>query len=283
MIREAVTEDREAIDSFLRRYTESSMFLRSNLAGQGIGWSDHAHSTRFFLWSGRDGIEGVFGLTRAGFLLAQAANLPDAACKRFADAIVGETVIGMIGLSDQVSFMLSALGLETAQYDLNHEEPLCRCALNDLQDPGEHDLRQPEPETHELLVKWFSQYNSDTGLATSGDEARRRADAALNPNTAVRLLYSDGAPVAMAAINARVEGFVQLGGVFVPPEFRGRGMAQRVTKAILWEACKSGAHTGVLMSNNDIATRAYVAVGFRPIATFRIAILAEATPVGAAA
>lgn len=279
MIREALAEDRAAIEAFLNDRIASSMFLCSNLAAHGIGWSDHPHSTRVFLWMRSDGIAGIFGLTRGGFLLAQAPGAPPEAYEAFARAIAGETVIGMTGLSDQVSATLSALGLDKAAFNLNHEEPLCRLSLDRLTDDTE-DLRPASVEHLGLLTDWFLANAAETGVAATSDSLEDRARTATKPRSRVCLLFEDKAPVAMAAINAKAHDHVQVGGVFVPPENRNRGFGRRVTKALLIEARAKGARTAILFSNNDAATRAYEAIGFRQIATFRIALLSAPETVG---
>ncbi len=282
MIREAGPEDQEAVETFLRPHTARSMFLCSNIASQGIGWSGHAHATRIFLWMTRDGIGGVFGLTRGGFVLVQAPDVPPDAFAGFAVAIAGEKVVGATGLSAQTTLLLDALGLARARYTLNHEEPLCRMALETLDDP-QADLRPPSADHVELLTSWLTGFSTATGLAADDKAMRGRAEAAVRPGSKARLLFENGTPVAMATINAAANGYVQVGGVFVPAERRGNGLGARVTRALLVEARGTGAHTGVLVSNNDIATRAYSAIGFRAVSTFRIAIFPEPTTIGTAA
>ncbi len=279
MIREAGREDREAVLEFLKPHTARSMFLCSNIASQGIGWSQHPHATRIFLWMTRDGIGGVFGLTRGGFLLVQAPDVPLEAYTSFATAVTGERALGATGMTSQVSALLDALGLAKMQYAINHEEPLCELALQSLDDP-KADLRPPTADHVDLLYDWLTGYTASTGLVADQKAIRGRAEAAVQSGTKARLLFEDGTPVAMATINAAANGHVQVGGVFVPPERRGKGLGRRVTQAILVEARGNWAHTGVLFSNNDAATKAYEAIGFRQVDTFRVAILAEPARLG---
>lgn len=63
VIQEASPSDAPAIEAFLAKHPDTSMFLRSNLLAHGIGFGDDDHSTRFFIW-GQDRIQGVFGLTK---------------------------------------------------------------------------------------------------------------------------------------------------------------------------------------------------------------------------
>ena len=90
----------------------------------------------------------------------------------------------------------------------------------------------------------------------------------------VRLLIEAGHPVAMAAINAKAGYHVQVGGVGVPAQYRGRGYGRGVTAALLREARAEGAQVAVLFANNPTAARSYEAIGFRQVDQYRIALLA---------
>ena len=75
-----------------------------------------------------------------------------------------------------------------------------------------------------------------------------------------------------------------MGGVFTPPEFRRRGYARAVVAASLLEARAGGVSTGILFTGaeNVAAHRAYVALGFRIVGTYRL-LLFSAPQVLAAA
>ena len=273
MIREATPQDQPRIEAFLARHPETSMFLRSNLAAHGVGFSDHPHSTRFFLWEG-EGL-GVFAVSRSGYVMAQMPGMSEAGARAFRSAIAGHTVLGMTGDVAQVDVTLRGLGLEGAEYKLQRDEPLFRRDLADLPDVP-FDTRCMEEADLAELTPWFARYLVDTGQDTE-ETAQASAPARAREilyRYGPELLLEDGAPVAMADINAEVAGMVQVGGVFVPPAQRGRGLAGAVTCAILHRARReSGAHTGILFANNPIAARAYERIGFRRVGNYRVALL----------
>jgi predicted GNAT family acetyltransferase len=68
---------------------------------------------------------------------------------------------------------------------------------------------------------------------------------------------------------------VQVGGVFVPQELRGRGFAQRITVGLLQAARRDGAETAVLFANNPVAARTYEAIEFQQVGWYGIALLAR--------
>lgn len=286
MIRAATVEDQRDIERFLASYPETSMFLRSNLS-HGIGWTEHPHSTRYFLCVGSSGLQGVFGLTRNGFLMVQCPELADRCFADFAHAVLGETVCGMTGETKAVAATLDHLGLAGAAFALNEDEPLMRVDLARIETP-DCDLRAPEHADSDLLLDWFTQYELDTGLAPAKDSARKNAEARIARMTdghpSLRLLIDDeDTPLAMADINARLPDIVQIGGVFVPAAARGKGLGRRVTAALLAEARAEGARTAILFASGTAARRAYEAIGFETVGTYRVAILKTPQTVGASA
>lgn len=275
MIREASSQDAEAIDRFLQGHAESSMYLRGNLARHGVGFGDDPHSTRFFLL-GDAQITGVFGVTKNGYLMAQVPEMSVEAARAFLTEIAGQPILGMTGVTSQVETVLTVAGLQRSRYQLRHDEPLYRLDLKDL--PAAHEpCRAMTADDLEALEPWFAAYLVDTDQADAAKAAelapgRARADLA---GGQVRILIDDGRPVAMANLNAVVGAHVQVGGVYVPQEARGRGLAGRITIALLQEARDKGATTAVLFANNPPAARAYEAIGFQQIGWYGIALLSE--------
>ncbi len=273
MIREATAADAPAIEAFLAAYPETSMFLRSNLAAHGVGFGDSDHSTRFFVWE-QDQIDGVFGITRKGYLMAQLPDCMPHAARAFAECIADETVLGMTGAARQVKVVLNALDLRNADYRLLHDEPLYRLDLGKLS--SARVLHRPvSGADRPILQNWFADYFEDTGQA-KGQEARDmaadRVTTEIENSKAIVMLEGD-TPVAMAAINASVDDQVQVGGVFVPRKNRNRGLGRKVTTAVLQKAKAEGANTAILFANNPPAARVYEAMGFEQVGWYRIALL----------
>lgn len=273
MIREAAIEDLPRINAFLDQHIETSMFLRSNLATHGLGFSDHPHSTRAFLWEA-DGQFGVFGLSKVGYVMAQMPDIRLEAAQAFGHAITGHTVLGMTGEKAQVDMTLRGLGLGKAKLKMLDDEPLYQMELADLSKTRVNSRALLESDLGPL-ERWFARYLEDTGQESEADarsKAAARGRAAFD-NGRAELLLIDGVPVAMADINAHVEDVVQLGGVFVPTEHRGKGYGALVTTAILQREAARGAKQAILFANNPIAARAYESIGFKQIGWYRIALL----------
>lgn len=263
----ARAEDAEAIEGFLSRHSETSMFLRSNLAEFGIGNVKGEHATDYVLWRKNAEIRAVFGLTNFGYLLVQMPRrVPDLAS--LIPFWRDRSVLGMSGAADQVDPVLSALGVQPDDKDMVGDEPLLVLDLNEL--GHVHDnLRHPNAQDREMLLHWFASYGEETGLPFSKADIERRTRRALTGGL-VQILENDGQPVAMTSVNAFVEDTIQIGGVFVPRAQRNRGYGRRVVAAQLVQARGKGVRRAILFAANQAAETAYLSIGFRHIGTYRV-------------
>lgn len=275
VLRKASQSDGAAIEAFLKQHAVTSMYLRGNLAAHGVGFTDHAHSTEFYFW-GVDQIEGVFGVTKSGYLMAQMPGMPAAAVAAFAAKLQGIETLGMTGVVDQVDPMLRALQLDNADYQLNHDEPLFQLDLNDLPAtpvPCRPMVAQDLP----IMTPWFADYMYQTGQfdeQTAFENAPERAQEDLASGQ-LRVLEDAGKPVAMAKLNAIIGDHAQVGGVFVPAFARRQGLGQRITVALLQDARSQGIRIASLFANTPDAARIYKAIGFEQVGWYRIALLAR--------
>ncbi|WP_299610531.1 GNAT family N-acetyltransferase [uncultured Tateyamaria sp.] len=280
VLRRAAPADAPRIEAFLAAHAATSMFLRSNLAAHGLGPSDAAHATEMFVHEDADRVHGVIGLTNGGYLMAQLADgSVDLSAARA--HWQGRRVVGMTGLPNQVAHVLMAMGLADTQTTVDHDEPLFQLDLSDLAGPFD-TLRVPQPSDREMLENWFFDYLCDTGASDS--DLSTRADAVARAKRAVagdtvRLLEVDALPVAMTAFNAEVAGMVQVGGVFVPRALRNKGYGRRVVAAHLAEARARGIGRAILFAASDDAARAYRAIGFEQIGTYRVALFKKAATI----
>ena len=89
------------------------------------------------------------------------------------------------------------------------------------------------------------------------------------------LVEHNGKPVACTAFNSATKEAVQVGGVWTPPELRGRGYARCAVAASLLDARAEGVDKAILFTgvNNISAQKAYVALGFEHVGDYRILLL----------
>lgn len=286
MIRVAKPGDEGAIDAFLAPRSESSMFLRSNLAQFGVSpdQSDDPRATTF--WLIEEGpIRAVFGKSNARFLMGQAPDNHRADWRAFRHVLRGAKVAGITGETPQIKTALDILGLRDAAFSVMRDEPHYRLILQDLERPtGNAQLRPVRSDEFDMLVDWIIDY--DTSVLGSAMNAETRTRALANASAHMdsknhRILEVDGIPVAKTAFNAALPDMVQVGGVYTPPEHRSRGYARTAVALHLLEARERGVTTAILFASGEPACRAYESIGFRRIGTYTLGILAKAQVIGA--
>ncbi|GAT70948.1 acetyltransferase [Planomonospora sphaerica] len=121
----------------------------------------------------------------------------------------------------------------------------------------------------ELLAAWFADFH----LEALGE----RAAGEMLPVVSSRIgrqeliLWEDGGrPVACAAFSVPIAAMSRIGPVYTPPEFRGRGYGEAVTRAVTREALDAGAIEVLLFADlgNPVSNSVYQAIGYRAIADY---------------
>ncbi|AEJ18997.1 GNAT family N-acetyltransferase [Gracilinema caldarium] len=99
---------------------------------------------------------------------------------------------------------------------------------------------------------------------------RRGLAKILSEETIVYAAY-EGLPVAKANTNATAYRYKQIGGVYVQPEFRGRGIASSVVGTLLARIQQQGYGVSLFVKKRNLpAIRLYERLGFVTIGSYRI-------------
>jgi GNAT superfamily N-acetyltransferase len=214
-----------------------------------------------------------------GSLLVQAPASADMVTR----ACVEESrrpVTAVMGPTEQVRLALRALELESARAQFKSDEALLALDLAVLPTPrGMPDVvcRPPLDEERDLLRTWRVAYDVEALGVTITPEAQRRSADFLDAQIAAGhawVALHEGVPVSLSALNASLPDLVQLGGIYTPPECRGRGYARAAARAALEAARERGASRAVLFTGNPNAQRTYEAVGFTPVGKYSLFLLA---------
>jgi len=140
--------------------------------------------------------------------------------------------------------------------------------------------RHPEAAELKLLVEWRARFSVEALGAVDGPDLRRagRADVLLqHARGADWVLVRERRLVAYAVFNAMLPEIVQIGGVWTPPDCRGRGHARALVAGSLVAARKQGVRRAVLFADprNAAARGAYLSIGFEIVGDYGLVLLAS--------
>lgn len=262
------TKDLPRAKALLQERRAEAMFPLSNLERYGLD-GDAPYAMR--LW--RRG-ENLLGLTRSGTVMPCGSGpWQDAAIP-----LEGAQISAVIGAQPAARAVVAALGCQGQPATLDRDEPHYLCRLDQLALPdGPGALVPLKDAPRALLLQWLADYQTEA-LGTEARTAQRRALDDLERYQQAdshRVLMVEGRACAMTGINARAGDMVQVGGVYTPPDLRGRGHARRAVALHLQEHRRTGTSAAVLFAANVPAQRAYEAIGFRQIGLWCLLLLAD--------
>jgi predicted GNAT family acetyltransferase len=278
--------DEEALREFLSPLEASSMFLLAN--AHAVGLVDQGQPLQGTYVAAVDEGKwiGVAAHFWNGMLVLQA---PDArALESVARAAIlrsGRDLRGLVGPRQQVHAARRALGREEQPAIHDSREKLYELALQDLRVPdalasGRLVCRRPHAGELDLLAAWRAEFSIESLGVTDGDDLRAVSRADLlrqHAHGAVWIAVEGDRPVSHSAFNARLPAIVQVGGVYTPPELRGRGYAQCAVAGSLLEKRRTGAERAILFTEetNAPARAAYEALGFRVVGDYGLVIFSD--------
>jgi RimJ/RimL family protein N-acetyltransferase len=278
-VRLALPGEEAQIDTFLARHADSSLFLRSFLARGGLVDEGKPLQGTYAIALTNGQVAGVAMHTWNGIIYLQAPESA-AALVRLAVATTRRPLVGLGGPWPQVEAAYVGLGAPAVQR--RSPEDLFALNLADLIPPapltcGSASCRRAEERDLDLLRDWRFGYEIEcTGLPQE-DATRAFAAQAIEGHITrgeAFLLEVDGIAVSVCTHNARVRDNVQIGGVWTPPELRGRGYARRVVAGALRVAEQEGVTRAVFFTENPAARRSYEALGFQQVGEFGVIVLA---------
>lgn len=279
--------DEEAVREFLLPRLDSSLFLLGNLRAAGLEDTGAPHSGAWFGAFEGGALEGVAAHCWNGILLLQAPRALEELA-RAAAAASARPLAGFSGPRPQVEAARRALGLSDAPAALDHEAMLFSVDLPELEVPpplarGEVTCGPPRPEEAALLADWRVAYAVETLGARPGEALRTSCAedvSRLTDEGNAFVLRASGEAVAFSGFNARLPEVVQVGGVYTPPELRGRGYARAAVAGSLLVARGEGVARAVLFTEreNRPARRAYAALGFRVVGDYGMVLLETPVP-----
>ncbi|HLQ77901.1 MAG TPA: GNAT family N-acetyltransferase [Terriglobia bacterium] len=272
--------DTVLLEEFLAPHRDSSMFLRSNAHRAGLEYRGEVLQAIYVAAFRNEKVIGVAAHSWSGMLLVQAPEATEDVVRECVERS-GRRVTGFAGPLDQVRLARHALGLANAETRMDGDEGLYALNLSDLVVPealsrGDIEFRAPRADERDTLCQWRIAYDIETLGAADSDETRERATKALDTQIAAHnawVAVERGRMVSLSAFNATLPDIVQLGGIYTPPELRGRGYARAAVAGSLLAARERGAGRAVLFTGNPSAIRSYQAIGFSRLGDFGLVLL----------
>jgi RimJ/RimL family protein N-acetyltransferase len=274
--------DEVALEAFLLSRVESSMFLIGNMRAAGLIDNGQTYQGTYAARLEDGKIVGIVAHYWNQNLVLQAPVDLLALC---AEAVrgSGRPIRGLIGPGNQVSVAKEALGIDGSNVQMDETEKLYSLELEDLIVPGslasgKVKARRIESGDIDLLTQWRVAYAVEALGAEDGPQLLQQCREGTARSVRERrtwVLEHEGLPVACSSFNTAIEEAVQIGGVWTPPDLRGRGYARAVVAASLLDARAEGVRKGILFTGegNIAAQKAYEALGFRCIGNYRIVLL----------
>lgn len=282
LTRALVSGDEMLLQNFLADKKHSSLFLLSNLARAGVAYHGRAFEGNYVAALQGQQIAAVAAHYWNGNLILQAPTSVREVVQGCLAASARD-LKGIIGTSEQVTTALAALSIDREQCSLYEKEGLYVLDLAKLIVPealgnGTLTARYAEPRDVPLLTDWYVAYGVETLGEVDSPELRDEKRTGVERKLAAHecwVLFEGKTPVASTQFNATADDLVQVGGVWTPPEFRGRGYARAAVAASLIDARTAGATQAVLFTGDENvpAQKAYKALGFGLIGTYMIAFL----------
>lgn len=276
------TGDEAALEAFLLPLLDSSMFLLGNMRAAGLDDEGQLYQGTYVADWQADKIAGVAAHYWNGNLVLQAPARLAALCRAAMEAS-GRPLRGLVGPAGQVEAARLGLDVAPAQIQLDEEEHLYSLDLAELKVPaglsaGQVRGRRIEPRDVDLVTAWRVAFSLESLGEKESPALWSQCRASVEWGMGERriwLLEDESQPVSTTAFNTAIREAVQVGGVWTPPELRGRGYARAAVAASLLAARDEGAERGVLFTGkgNLPAQRAYEALGFANVGDYRLLLL----------
>src|SRR5262249_18365906 len=144
---------------------------------------------------------------------------------------------------------------------------------------GDVTCRAPRSDDRASLHAWGFAYDMETLGAPDTPEARRRSadfmDARIGAHNAWVAVDGGERLLSFSSFNAALQDIVQLGGIYTPPDLRGRGYAKIAVAHSMMVARDRGATRAILFTSNPSAARTYEAIGFQRIGEYALVLFEE--------
>lgn len=284
-IRLLKNQDTKVLEEYLDPHKAECMFICSNLKAAGIEYKGADFDGEYFGYFDKhdDHLERLLGVivhywNGNVMMHAEGNDVLEKLILHFKKNI-SRPVAGILGPNIQAEHVIENLGLSERSFRINSNEGLYGInleALNELTIPQHMNVVSTQDVPKSILIEWMKSYDIEALGALNNETLEKQAQEQWNlrlkkNNSWVLLL--EGTPVALSAFNARLADMVQVGPVWTPPEYRNKGFARLLLSYTLHQEKLQGTKQAILFTDNPAAIKAYLAIGFKKIGNYRLALL----------
>jgi predicted GNAT family acetyltransferase len=269
--------DEEPLKVFLCQYSDTSMFLRSNLHVAGLENTGAPLQGIYVAAFEGDEIVAVVAHCGNGMLLVQAPVHLKAVVEQIV-AISRSQVKGISGPWLQALATQEILQLTSKKNTSVQSEILFGLELANLQIPPalateKVKYRLPRVEELDLLTQWRVAFCQEMLGMSYSEELYQHLNQQVQDLQASQshcVAVVDDTPLSYAATNARLPNMVQLGGIWTVPEWRGKGYGRCAVAGLLLNLASQGVKRAILFTaqNNYAAQQVYFILGFEVIGEY---------------
>ena len=280
------TGDETVLRDFLSPRVESSMFLLANAHAAGLVDRGEALQGTYVAAREEGRIVGVAAHFWNGMLVLQASD--ETILETVARAALSRSrgdLRGLAGPRSQIDRALGRLDLRSRPTSCDTREMLYSLDLRELRVPeglasGRFVCRPPFDGELELLARWRADFSIESlGLSKTPElESISRGEVERLHREKNQWVLIDGERlVSYSGLNARLPDVVQVGGVWTPPDLRGRGYARCAVAGSLLAVEREGVARAVLFTDeeNHAARAAYEALGFQVVGDYGLVIFSD--------
>jgi predicted GNAT family acetyltransferase len=262
--------ERVAVERVLDRDPYAAAQVAEQVAAYGLAW--WRAEARVFGYGPRRHLESLCWL---GNNLIPVSATP-AAVAAFAElaGLNGRTCSSIVGSADAVLDLWTRLARSWGPArDVRPCQPLLATAAAPAV-PADPAVRLVRPsEVDDLFPAAVAMYTEEVGVSPTLDGGERNYRERVADLVKARRAYArfiDGRVVFKAELAVVTRHTAQVQGVWVAPEWRGRGLASRGMAAVIGDALRRVAPTVSLYVNdyNTAARRVYARCGFQQVGTF---------------
>ena len=279
MIRRLGPADEEILRTFLIERLQSSFILLANLTADGFSYEGKPYQGVYVGAFEDDRLLGVAAHYWNDNLIFQAPQFaPQLAGAALRES--GRSCDGLVGPWEQIAAARDALGFADKPTRYASKEILYAIDLARMRAPeglasGKVRCRRADPGDFDVLTDLSIAESAENFGDPDTPERRAKMRESLERNTTDGILFvlvAGERVVAKCAFHGIANGAVQLGGVYTPPELRGRGYARSVVAGSLDMAREAGESKAFLFTSeeNIPAQHAYTALGFAPVGNYGI-------------